>query len=200
MKSHSSFRLTRRQFLSRTAVAAFAAPMVVPGRVLGLNGAVAPSNRIVFGGIGMGNRARYTLPNFLSNTDIQYVAVSDARADRLASSKELVDQHYGTKDCRTYGDFRDLLAQPDIDAVSIATGNRWHAMASMFAAHAGKDVYCEKPISRHATTFHRLQSVLPRYGAARQNRPGAHSRIPSLDWRHRTASSSRARAGRLELR
>ena len=145
MKRHLTSRLNRRQFLQSAAL--IAAPLIVPGRVLGLNGAVAPSNRIVFGGIGIGNRARAILPNFLACADIQWVAVADARAERLASAKEMVDAHYGAKDCRTHADFRDLLAQPDIDAVLIATGNRWHAMASMFAAHAGKDIYCEKPIS-----------------------------------------------------
>ncbi|MBI5396215.1 MAG: Gfo/Idh/MocA family oxidoreductase, partial [Verrucomicrobia bacterium] len=146
MKQPLSPRMNRRQFLQRAA-AVVAAPMIVPGRVLGLDGAVAPSNRIVFGGIGIGNRARATLPTFLSFPEIQWVAVADARAERLAAAKEQVDTHYGTKDCRAYADFRELLAQKDVDAVYIATGNRWHSMASMFAAHAGKDVYCEKPIS-----------------------------------------------------
>jgi predicted dehydrogenase len=146
MKANSNSPLSRRQFLRRTA-AAVALPMIVPGSVLGLNGAVAPSNRIVFGGIGLGNRAKATLPNFLSFKNVQYLAVSDARADRLKSAKEMVDAHYGNTDCVAFPDFRDMLARPDIDAVSIATGNRWHAMASMFAAHAGKDIYCEKPIS-----------------------------------------------------
>lgn len=146
MNFPSTSRLNRRHFLQRAAVAA-AAPMIVPGGVLGLNGAVAPSNRIVFGAIGVGNRARHILPNFLAMPDVQWVAVADARAERLASAKDMIDAHYGTKDCRAYADFREMLAQKGIDAVLIATGNRWHAMASMFAAHAGKDIYCEKPIS-----------------------------------------------------
>ena len=140
MKTIPHHSLTRRQFLRRSA-AAVALPMIVPGSVLGLNGAVAPSNRIVFGGIGLGNRARDTLPSFLGFKEIQYAAVSDSRADRLKSAKDAVDAHYGNKGCVAFPDFRDLLARPDIDAVSIATGNRWHATASMFAAHAGKDLY-----------------------------------------------------------
>ena len=146
MKPTKSSCVTRRQFLQRAAALA-TAPLILPGRVLGLDGAVAPSNRIVLGGIGIGNRARYILPNFLSFAEIQWAAVSDCRAERLASAKVLIDEHYGTKDCRTYPDFRELLAQKDVDAVYIATGNRWHSMASMFAAHAGKDIYGEKPIS-----------------------------------------------------
>lgn len=138
--------LGRRGFLRRCAAAA-AAPLIVPGRVLGRDGGVAPSNRIAFGAIGVGPRARHILPNFLCQPDVQWVAVAEARADRLASGKEMIDAHYGNGDCKAFGDFRELLARDDIDAVLIATGNRWHAMASMFAAHAGKDIYCEKPVS-----------------------------------------------------
>lgn len=115
--------LNRRRFLRR-GLALAAAPMIVPGRVLGLDGGTAPSNRIVFGGIGLGNRARHIVPNFLWFTDVQWVAVSDARADRLASAKEMIDAHYGTRDCAMFPDFRDMLARKDIDAVLIATGNR----------------------------------------------------------------------------
>ena len=140
----SEFRLSRRQFLRRAAAAA-AAPLVVPGSVLGLRGAVAPSNRVVFGAIGVGDRAREILPSFMTLPDIQCVAVSDCRADRRSSGKELVDQHYGNRDCQAYEDFRDLLARKDVDAVCIAIGNRWHGLASMYAARAGKDVYCEAP-------------------------------------------------------
>src|ERR1035437_5016513 len=145
MNSHAS-PLSRRQFLRRVTTAA-ALPLIVPGSVLGLNGAVAPSNRIVFGAIGVGNRARDTLPTFLSFPEIQYLAVSDCRADRLKSAKEIVDRHYSNQDCTPYPDFRDLLARKDVDAVSIATGNRWHGLGSMYAARAGKDIYCEKPIT-----------------------------------------------------
>jgi len=167
MKSNSNPKVTRRQFLRRTA-AAISLPMIVPGSVLGLNGAVAPSNRIVFGGIGLGNRARDTLPSFLGFKEIQYAAVSDSRADRLKSAKDAVDAHYGNKDCVAFPDFRDLLARPDIDAVSIATGNRWHATASMFAAHAGKDIYCEKPISLTIQEGRQLVETARRFGTIYQ--------------------------------
>ena len=107
MKPHAPSPLSRRQFLKRASAAA-ALPLIVPGSVLGLNGAVAPSNRIVFGAIGIGNRARDTLPTFLSFAEIQYLAVSDCRADRLKTAKETVDRHYGNQDCTAYPDFRDL--------------------------------------------------------------------------------------------
>ena len=160
-------RIGRRGFLKQ-CLALAAAPMIVPGRVLGRDGGTAPSNRTVFGGIGIGPRARHILPNFLWQPAVQWAAVSDARADRLASAKELVDTHYGTKDCRAFADFRDLLARKEIDAVLIATGNRWHAMASMFAAQAGKDIYCEKPISLSIAEGRRLVETCRRFGTVYQ--------------------------------
>lgn len=167
MKNATTASLNRRQFLKRAA-ASLAVPLIVPGSVLGLNGAVAPSNRIVFGGIGMGNRARHILPNFLSFKEIHFAAVSDARRDRLKNAKDMVDAQYRNTDCATHDDFRELLARKDIDAVLIATGNRWHATASMFAAHAGKDIYCEKPISLTIQEGRNLVETCRRLGTVYQ--------------------------------
>ena len=167
MKHSSPASTSRRSFL-KTALLAGAAPLIVPGSVLGLNGATAPSNRIVFGGIGIGNRARAILPNFLSFPEINFVAVSDAREDRLKSAKDAVDAHYANKDCVMFPDFRDLLARKDIDAVLIATGNRWHATLSMFAARAGKDIYCEKPISLTIHEGRELVKTARRFGTIYQ--------------------------------
>jgi len=167
MKPHAASPLSRRQFLQR-ATAAAAVPFVVPGSVLGLNGAVAPNSRIVFGGIGLGNRAMATLPNFLSFAEIQYLAVSDCRADRLKRAKERVDAHYGNQDCVVYPDFRDLLARKDIDAVSLATGNRWHGLGSIYAARAGKDIYCEKPVTLTIGEGRKLVDTCQRFGTIYQ--------------------------------
>jgi predicted dehydrogenase len=167
MKELDHTFLNRRHFLKRAA-AALALPTLVPGSVLGLQGATAPSNRIVFGGIGMGNRAMFILPNFLAFPDIHFLAVSEARQDRLQNAKKAVDQHYNNQDCRAHSDFRELLARKDVDAVLIATGNRWHATASMFAARAGKDMYCEKPISLTIREGRQLVDTARRYGAIYQ--------------------------------
>ncbi|MDD4869287.1 MAG: Gfo/Idh/MocA family oxidoreductase [Kiritimatiellae bacterium] len=167
MKQKMSARINRREFLRRAAVAA-AAPMIIPGSVLGLNGAVAPSNRVVFGVIGPGNRARFIMPCFLAFQEIRFVAASDCREDRLRSAKEMIDTHYSNKDCRTYTDFRELLAQKDIDAVLIATGDRWHATASALAARAGKDIYCEKPITLNIAEGRSLVETCRRFGCIYQ--------------------------------
>ena len=166
MSCNPAARLSRRQFLRR--VGAVAVPLIVPGSVLGLRGAVSPSNRIGFGSIGVGNRARDTLPTFLAFPELQFVAVSDCRADRLKSAKELVDHRYGNPDCRTYPDFRELLARKDIDAVSIATGNRWHGLGSIYAARSGKDIYCEKPVTLTIGEGRLLVDTCRRFGAIYQ--------------------------------
>jgi len=76
---------------------------------------------------------------------VRCVAIADVQASRRDAGKTMVDTHYGNSDCKLYRDFRELLDRPDIDAVLVATGDRWHAAASMLAAQAGKDVYSEKP-------------------------------------------------------
>jgi predicted dehydrogenase len=107
---------------------------------------VAPSERIILGGIGLGGRGSGDLSAMIAEPDVQCVAVCDVRKGQREAMKSMVDGRYGTKDCATYGDLRQLLAErTDVDAVLIATGDRWHAPASIMAMRAGKDVYCEKP-------------------------------------------------------
>lgn len=166
IKHPRSSRMSRRRFLKLAG--AIAVPTILPGAALGLNGTVPPSERIVFGGLGMGNRAMYILPNVLSFKEIQFAAVSDARADRRKIAQEAVDAHYQNHDCRNYPDFREMLSRKDIDAVLIATGNRWHAMASMFAAREGKDIYCEKPVTLTIREGRKLVDMCRRYGVIYQ--------------------------------
>ncbi len=142
--------ISRRQLLAATAAGGglLAAPLVVPARALGLAGEVAPSERIVLGGIGIGGRGSGVLNWMMAEKDVQMVAVCDAKRVARQRVKQTVDKHYGTTDCKTYSDIRQFLAErSDIDAVLIATGDRWHALASVMAMRAGKDVYSEKPSS-----------------------------------------------------
>jgi predicted dehydrogenase len=158
---------TRRDFLKRSvtaagAVAAF--PWVIPGRALGLAGAVAPSERITLGVIGIGPRCTYDLKSVLKESDIQCVAICDVQASRREAGKKLVDGHYGNSDCVLYRDLRELLGRRDIDAVLIATGDRWHAPASIMAAEAGKDVYSEKPCGLTIAYCQALADTIKRTG------------------------------------
>ena len=158
-------RLTRRGALKVTATAAVAAafPSIVPARALGRGAVAAASERITLGVIGIGPRCTYDLKSMLAAPDVQCVAISDVQASRRKAGKKLVDGHYQNQDCMLYRDFRELLARPDIDAVLIATGDRWHAPASILAAQAGKDVYSEKPCGLTIADCQALADTMNRY-------------------------------------
>jgi predicted dehydrogenase len=157
---------TRRDFLKRSAAAGAAVsfPWVIPARALGRGGAAAPSERIVLGVIGIGPRCTYDLKSMLAQPDMQCVAICDVQASRREAGKTLVDTHYGNQDCVLYRDLRELLARRNIDAVLIATGDRWHAPASILAAEAGKDVYSEKPCGLTIANCQALADTMKRTG------------------------------------
>jgi predicted dehydrogenase len=169
MNSHQndrfvSHRSTRRQFLRTAAVlsAGAGAPLVLPSSVFGAN---APSHRITVGFIGCGNQSTIDLPAFLGHDDCQVVAVCDVNTassgyrtpDQFLGrqpAQEKVNAFYGAragsgsyKGCDAYHDFRDVLARRDIDAVALVVPDHWHGLMTVMAARAGKDIYCEKPLS-----------------------------------------------------
>jgi predicted dehydrogenase len=163
--------VVRRDFL-RQAVrgmgAAVAAPALVRSSALGAEGAVPPSDRITLGVIGYGGRCSAILPHFLMFPDVHGLAVSDCQDARLHAGKSTVDNHNKNQDCATYRDFRELLARDDVDAVLIATGDRWHAAASIYAAKAGKDIYSEKPITLTIAEGRALVETCQRFGTIYQ--------------------------------
>lgn len=137
----------RRQFVvqgSGLAMAGLAASTVHPWPS-SKGQETSPNERINLGVIGIGPRCTYDLQAMLQFDDIRCVAICDVQQSRRDAGKKLVDEHYGNKDCQLHRDFRELLDRKDIDAVLVATGDRWHAAASILAAEAGKDVYSEKP-------------------------------------------------------
>lgn len=165
--SKNGTHIHRRRFLKSAlsaAGAAVMAPTIIPSSALGLDGAVAPSERIVIGGIGIGNRGSYDLGCFLEQKDVQFAAVCDIKEVRRSTVKKRVDDHYGNTNCDTYRDFRDLLDRKDIDAVLIATGPNWHATAAMTTAKAGKDMYCEKPCTKNISQSLILAETMRRTG------------------------------------
>lgn len=171
--------VSRRRFL-RTMVGiggGLAIPTFVSPRAMGMAGAAPASERIILGAIGIGNRGTYDLGCFLQQNDVECVAVADVKLFRREQAKRMVDQRNGNTNCATYRDFRELLDRPDIDAVLIATGPNWHWLASILAAKAGKDVYCEKPTTKNimqslslAETFRRTGRVF-QAGTQRRNLP-----------------------------
>ncbi len=131
---------------------------------MGRDGAVPPSERIVMGGIGIGGRGTGDLNWMLPNKDVQFVAVCDARKERRDAVKKMVDDRYRNKDCATYSNIREFLAaRTDIDGVLIATGDRWHSLASIMAMRAGKDVYSEKPSSMTIAEGQAVVATAKRY-------------------------------------
>ncbi len=143
-------RTSRRTFLKQTSLlsaGAVAAPYIIPSSALGLDGAVAPSERIVMGAIGTGGMGKADMNKMMEFPEVQMVAVCDVDRTHRDQARDIVNQKYGNQDCAAYNDFRELLARSDIDAVTVTTPDHWHALCSIAAARAGKDVYCEKPLA-----------------------------------------------------
>lgn len=170
----------RRNFLkasASTAAAAVALPTIIPSSAIGRDGATPPSERIVVGGIGIGNRGGYDLGCFLEQSDVQFAAVCDIKEQRRLAVKKIVDDKQGNQNCAMIRDFRELLDRSDIDAVLIATGPNWHCTMAVAAAHAGKDMYCEKPCTKNivqslalADTMRRTARIF-QAGTQRRNLP-----------------------------
>ena len=153
---------SRRQFLKTTALT-IGMPTIIPASALGKNGTVAPSNRIVVGAIGIGPRGRRVLECFLKQPDVQFVGIADVQADRREIVRRLSMIKYKNKDCFKTPDMYEVLERDDIDAILTATGDRWHALMSMEAAKAGKDIYCEKPCSLTIKETQELADTVNRY-------------------------------------
>jgi len=149
-KHMRKIHLSRRQFVKR-AGAAIAVPFILPSHIWSAE--VKPNDRIVLGSIGLGTQGRGLMGGFLGKKETQTVAVCDVDTNRRENAKKTVEEFYakkteqGYKGCTGYNDFRELLARKDIDAVVIATPDHWHTLIGIAATKAGKDIYCEKPLT-----------------------------------------------------
>ncbi|MBI5831260.1 MAG: Gfo/Idh/MocA family oxidoreductase [Armatimonadetes bacterium] len=146
---------------------AFLGAMAVAGMARGLR--AAPSERLNVGFLGTGNIAGSHLGPMLGQPDTQVVAVCDPRPERRRAFAANVNQHYGTKDCREYADFRELLARPDIDCVLICTPDNWHALMTIAAARAGKHMYSEKPFALTIHEGRAMVQAVERHGVVFQH-------------------------------
>jgi len=183
----------RRDFLKRigTAAAAISAPSIVPASVFGKN---APSNRITIASIGVGGQGTHNLNAFLRKSDAQVLAVCDVEKGSneygaylwgqwfgAEPARRLVDKYYaGQSDSGSYkgtdacSDFRRIIERDDIDAVVVCTPDHWHIPISVAAAKAGKDIYCEKPLSLTIAQGRQLVDAVEKYGRVFQT--GSHRR------------------------
>jgi hypothetical protein len=116
------------------------------------------------GGIGMGGRGTSDLGAFAGSEEVQVVAVCDVIESHRENAKRMIDGRYGNQDCKSYRDFRDVLARPDIDAVLIATPDHWHALIAIEACRQGKDIFCEKPESLTVRQGRAMVEAARRYG------------------------------------
>jgi len=174
-------QLTRRGFIGSSVLTAF--PFILPAH---LRGQGAPSKKINIGMIGCGRQGTgANLAPFLSNPKSQVVAVCDVDSWRLNEAKTRVEKHYAKrnesgswKGCKAYRDFRDLLADKDVDAVMISTPDHWHAIQSVLAARAGKDVCCEKPITLSVREGRLVAEAMKKHGRVFRTDSEFRSQVP----------------------
>jgi predicted dehydrogenase len=145
MKTSGS-SVSRRSFLKSSAV--LAAPMVVPGGVLGLSGQTPPSDKVVMAVFGWGMQGPGNTGAFMNFSDVQVVASCNIDSEHQERALNSINGKYGNKDCKGYKDFREVMQRKDIDAVMLALPDNWHALVAVEAAKNGKDVYGEKPLAR----------------------------------------------------
>lgn len=167
--------MKRRVFLRNTAASvagAFAVPAVVPSSVFGKD---APGNRINIGQIGCGRMGRADITGTIKYDIARFVAVCDVDSKRMADGKKLIEDYYKEKtgstgyvDVKMYEDYREMLLNPDIDAVIISTPDHWHEQPAMEAALAGKDIYLQKPNSLTIEAGRQMSDVVQRQGVILQ--------------------------------
>jgi len=193
-------RTTRRDFLKTAA--ALAVPYVIPARALGRAFRPAPSERITLGLIGVGNMGSGHLETLLGFPEAQILAVCDVDARKRQHAVQRVEEHYATqtadakyRGCDAYNEFEPLLARPDIDAVVIAVPDHWHAIIAIAACRAGKDVYCEKPLSLTIREAQEMVAAARRYGTVFQT--GSQQRS-SREFRYACELIRNGRIGKLE--
>ena len=156
--------ISRRRFLKSAGAAAVAAPTIVAASALGAAGRPPASDRLVMAGIGMGGRGQGVLGEFLGHGYIQVVAVCDVKKRHLMGCKNRVDGRYRNKDCKTYTDYREIVARDDIDLILCATPDHWHAQVSIDAMRSGKDVFCEKPLTLTIREGRKMVDAARQYG------------------------------------
>jgi predicted dehydrogenase len=152
-------RISRRALLKVSATAAIEFPYIVPRHVLGGPGYTPPSEVFTRAYIGVGGRGRDLIRRNEPGEPPATLAVCDVYGKRMAPAMEKAGPG-----CKAYADYREVLDRTDVDVVYIATPPHWHALISIHAAQAGKDVYCEKPMTRFIHEGRAVVEAIQRYG------------------------------------
>jgi predicted dehydrogenase len=159
-------RISRRAFVKQASAAGMvtALPSIVPASALGHERRPAAGDRIVIGCIGVGSQGMGNMRGFLDKAEVQVVAVCDVDRGHLERAKQMVDTAYGNTDCRTYTDFRELITREELDVVSLALPDQWHAIPAIMAIRAGLDIFGEKPLARSIRESRAICDAVHRYG------------------------------------
>ncbi|MDX6766447.1 MAG: Gfo/Idh/MocA family oxidoreductase [Candidatus Methylacidiphilales bacterium] len=162
--------MQRRSFLQLLAASSLGVgfPSLVKAQTLGMGGGTAPSNRITLALVGAGNQGPSDMRNAMSQPGLQVVAICDPDRQRRLKVKTSVDETYqvaaGEKGCADYNHPMEAIQHPDLDAVLIATPDHWHALATLWAARAGKHIYLEKPVTHHIAEGRPMIKAVERAG------------------------------------
>ena len=143
---HENIQQGRRTFLKSVA-AAMAVPLFVKGSVLGRDGQVSPNSQLTAMSIGLGNRGNEILHGFAMNPQSRILGICDCYTVHAERAVNRVNEWYQNKDCKQFARYEDVLQRDDIDYVVIATPDHWHTKITIEACKAGKDVFCEKPLT-----------------------------------------------------
>ena len=146
-----SKKQSRKEFLQKGAAVAaglIVMPHIIPASARGKGGKVAPSDRIVMGGIGLNSMGDGDMGQFLPMNTVQYVAICDVDRSVRERITGKINDHYGNKDARSYNDFREFLEKEKLDAVNIALPDHWHAIPTVMAAQKGINIFGQKPLAR----------------------------------------------------
>lgn len=177
--SREARAMSRRELL-RVAGSCLAAPYVLTSSALGSAAAPPASDRTTLGFIGLGRQGLVWVQTYRRLKSLAYVGLCDVDGKKRQYGATYVGRYH--KGCPVYRDFRELLARDDLDAVVVATPDHWHAICTIQAAKAGKDVYCEAPLSLTVREAREMATVAARYGRVVQ----AGSRCRSMS-QYRTA-------------
>ncbi len=160
-------RLTRRSFLA-SMLAAGAAPWFVPAHVLGAAGRTRPSDKITVGVIGVGAQGFPDMRNFLSQEDVRVTAICDVNRKNIERARAQITADYGSPDVQVFSDFRELNADPSIDAVLMALPVHWHSIPSLDAILRGKHIFHEKPMALSFEEGRRVRAAVRKTGVVFQ--------------------------------
>jgi predicted dehydrogenase len=159
-------RMSRRRFIAATgaAGAAFAIPSFIPASALGRDGRPPPSERITVGIVGWGMIAPENTQALMELNDCQVVASCNIDKKHLKKSVDVINGFYKNKSCKTYHDYRKMIARKDIDAVMIAVPDHWHEIIAVHAARNKKDIYGEKPLAKTIAEQQRIVQAVQQNG------------------------------------